>query len=115
MRVKPILPSLKEKKRYLAYEIIADKRIDAQSAEDVITKTSLDYLGALGYGEAGIQVLKETHDNNRGLIRVGHKHVDRLKAALIFITKIKNQNVIVRSLGVSGVIKKAKEKYLEAK
>ncbi len=49
----------------------------------------------------------------KGIIRVGNKHVNELKAALTFIEKINNQKVIVKSIGVSGILKKAKQRYLK--
>ena len=50
----------------------------------------------------------------RGIMKVGHKHVDALKAALMFASKIKNNDVIFRSLGVSGILRKAENRFLKA-
>ena len=76
---------------------------------------SLELVGNLGVAEAGIQILKEKWNPNmqRGLIRVNNKHVDKLKSALTFIEKINNKEAIVKSVGVSGILNKAEEKYLK--
>jgi len=47
------------------------------------------------------------------LIKVSNKHVNNLKAALALITNIGREEVIVKSVGVSGILKKAEKKYLE--
>lgn len=105
------MPTLKQRQRYLAFEIISKQPIiDYKSVSTEILAKTQEFLGILGMARAGIQIIK--YKNQRGLIKVNHKHVDELKAALTFIEKIKNQKVIVKSIGVSGIIKKAEKKYL---
>ena len=48
----------------------------------------------------------------RGLIRVSHKSLDKLRATLAMITMADNQEVIVRSVGASGMIGKAEKEYI---
>jgi len=115
-KLKPLLPTLKEKKRYLAFEIISDNPINEFNgvSEEIMAK-SLELLGQLGVAKAGIQILAECWNPNmqRGLIRVNNKHVDELKASLSFVEKINDKDVIIKSVGVSGIINKAKERYLK--
>jgi ribonuclease P/MRP protein subunit POP5 len=115
-RLKSLLTTLKEKKRYLAFEIVSKSKIkDFNAVSSQIMDKSLELIGQLGVARAGIQVLPEcwNPDLQRGLIRVGNKHVDELKASLAFIEKIENQEVIIKTIGVSGIIEKAKERYIE--
>jgi len=49
-----------------------------------------------------------------GIIKVSHKHVDAVKAALTFADKIDGNEVIFRSLGVSGILRKAENRFLKA-
>ena len=114
--LKTLLPTLKEKKRYLAFEILSKEKIkDFKLVSDEINSKNLEFLGQLGVAKAGIQPLKETwnQEKQRGIIKVGHKHVDELKASLSLINNIGNKEVIVKTVGVSGIIKKAKERYLK--
>jgi RNase P/RNase MRP subunit POP5 len=46
-------------------------------------------------------------------MKVSHKHVDAVKAALTFANKIEDVDIIFRSVGVSGILKKAENKYLK--
>ena len=41
------------------------------------------------------------------------KHVDDLKASLIFVRNIEGKDAIVRSVGASGILRKAQQKYLK--
>ncbi len=114
-KIKPLLPSLRERKRYLAFEIISESPIlDFKAVERAIQDKSLEFLGILGCAEAGIMVLNDKYnpENQRGLIRVSHTSVDKLRASLMMIEKIEDKNVIVRSVGVSGILKKAKNNYI---
>lgn len=110
--MKPLLPSLKERKRYLAFEVISNKQI---STFKIVSRSVwdgvLNYIGTKGSARAGAWLLHDKWKKNKGIIRVNNKYVDDLKASLTLIKKIDNQDVIVRSLGVSGMLNKA-EKYI---
>ena len=113
-KLKPILPSLREKKRYLVFEVISKEKInDINSVSNTIWNYSLQFLGQLGTAKAGLMVLdnKWNSELQRGIIKVSHKHVDALKSALMFADKIDGKNVIFRSLGVSGILNKAERKF----
>ena len=114
--LKTLLPTLKEKKRYLAFEIISKSKFkDFKPIEAEITKSSLEFLGQLGVAKAGIQILKETWNKElqRGIIKVSNKHVDELKASLLLVKTIDNKEAIVKTITTSGIINKAKERYLK--
>ena len=114
-KLKPILPSLREKKRYLAFEIISKEKIsDFLLVSNAIWNCSFHMLGRLGAAKAGIIPLanKWNPSLQRGIIKVSHKHVDALKSSLMFADKIGVKDVIIRSLGVSGILNKAESRYL---
>lgn len=116
-KLKPVLPSLREKKRYLVFEIISKEKInDVNLVSSAVWDCSLQLLGQLGAAKAGIMMLNNKWDAQaqRGIIKVGHKHVDALKSALLFADKIGSTDIIFRSLGVSGILKKAENKFLKA-
>lgn len=50
---------------------------------------------------------KYNKDTQRGMIKVNNKSLDKVRATLALIEQIDSQNVIVRSRGVSGVMRKA--------
>lgn len=115
-KLKPVLPSLREKKRYIVFEIISKERInDINRVSSAILDYSLQFLGQLGAAKAGIMVLSNKWNPalQRGVIKVSHKHVDAVKAALAFADRIDSTDVIFRSVGVSGILRKAEQKFLK--
>ena len=115
-KLKPVLPSLREKKRYLVFEVISKQKInDANHVSSAIWDASLQFLGQLGTAKAGLMVLNNKWDAQlqRGIMKVSNKHVDAVKAALIFANKAGNTDVIFRSLGVSGILRKAENRFLK--
>jgi len=114
-KTKPLLPSLREKKRYLAYEVISKQRFhDAVEINKAIFDAASGFLGTKGLSEAGILAMDEQWNENmqRGMLRVNNKHVENLKASLIFVESVKGNDVILKSVGISGILKKAQQRYL---
>ncbi len=102
-----MLPTLRERKRYLVFEIISDKAINnAQNVQRAIEQAALNYGGSAGVANAGILFLKDYYKHNHGVIRVAHNAVDDLKTALTFITHIDDTEVAIRSVKTAGSIKK---------
>ena len=48
----------------------------------------------------------------RGVIRVNTKYLNDIKTGLSLVKKIDENRVIIKTVGVSGILKKAKQKYL---
>ena len=106
----PLLPSLKEKKRYVAYEVISKEKLSSNQVKKAIEDALLKYIGILGTSKAGLQILKQ--EKNKGILKINHKFTDHIKAAFTLINKIDNKKAAVRSIGTSGILKKAEAKYL---
>lgn len=110
-----MLPSLREKKRYLAFEIISQNKIEKYSEiNKVVWKACLDFLGELGTSKAGIIVLSDMWNpkKQRGMVRVNRRYLDHVKVALATVKKINGEKAIIRSVGASGVIGKAEKRYI---
>ena len=115
-KIKPLLPSLRDKKRYLAYEVVSKQRFyDAMAVNKAIFSAARDFLGDLGTAKAGILMLNDQWNESmqRGVIKVNNKHVDNLKASLIFVKDIEGKEAVVKSVGASGVLRKLQQKYLK--
>ena len=106
------MPSLREKKRFVVFEIISNNKFDEKQASDAINSQCLSFLGELGFSKAGIMFLPDKFKNNKGMIKVNNKYVNELKSCLALTKKINNEDVIVRSIGTSGIINKAEGKYM---
>ena len=102
-----LLPSLKQKKRYILFEIISDQTFSPQEIQQEVESSFLLFLGQLGIAKSSPLFLKEKTKNNKFIIKVNHTFVDQCKTALILIKKIKNHPVIIKSITTSGTLKKA--------
>lgn len=116
-KIKPLLPSLREKKRYLVFKVISEKGIDnINSIKESIFLSYNNLFGEIGMAKAGLLMLNDKYNKElkRGIIKVNNKMLNNLKASICFIKTIEKQNVIVKSIGVSGILKKAESKYIAA-
>ena len=104
-----MLPSLKEKKRYIVFEIKGEHKIDFNDVKKEIDTKMLKFLGELGYGKAGLMIVEG--NGNKGIIKVNNKHVDEARTALALVKDLNDEKVVIQTLGVSGILKKAKERW----
>ena len=111
--MKSLLPSLKEKKRYLVFKIISNKKFNFKDIEKTISLNNIEFNGVLNSSKGNLNFIQDcfNFENQTGIIKVNNKYTDNLKASLTLIKNINNDNVIVRSLYVSGILNKAK-RYL---
>ena len=113
--IRPLMPSMREKKKYLAFEIIADSKItDVKAVTLAIWESTLDFLGELDTAKAGLIVLEERWDSSkqRGIIKIDNKYIDHVRASLSLIDQINGQDVMVRTVGISGILKKTQYKFI---
>lgn len=115
-KLKPVLSSLKEKKRYLAFTVLCEAKFGSQEMSQAVDNAVMGYIGALGKGEAGVWMLADSWDyeNQTGLIRMNNRYVDEVKASLVLTENIGGREVAFKSLGLSGILNKAK-RYTIAK
>ncbi|MBI2669343.1 hypothetical protein HYX14_05875 [Candidatus Woesearchaeota archaeon] len=102
-----LLPSLKQKKRYIVFSVLTDKAIAIDELRSTIEKALLQFLGQLGVAKASPLLVKEQFHADTIILKVNHTYVDEAKAALTLIKKIKNTSVLLRSIITSGTLKKA--------
>lgn len=111
--MRPLLPTLKEKKRYVAYEVFSEKKHDFHDIKKEIDIQTKEMLGLLGKARAGIMIMDNFEkEKQKGIIKVNNRYVNELKSSLMMVEKINNEKAMIKSLGTSGILKKAKAKYL---
>ena len=109
------LPSTREKKRYLVFEIESKDGFTADDVFKAIYQRALSFLGELGVSRANIYILKDKYNKGlkRGVIKVNNKYMVDLKATLKVVEEINGKKVEIKSVGVSGILKKAISKYMK--
>jgi RNase P/RNase MRP subunit POP5 len=120
MKSKPLKPTLRENKRYLVFDFESTDEFNANQINNIITDAVKDLVGNIGLAKAGLLFLNNKYDFSnknkvRGIVRVTNTEVDSLKASIALINKIDNKIVKVTSVGTSGILKKAIDKYYNTK
>ena len=104
-----LLPSKRPKKRYVAFEVITEQSIPISRIKQAINDALIKGLGAEKMQQANINVFENRFDKEkkRGIVRTTPKY-------LRDVVKILNNmdEASIKTLGVSGTINKAYEKYI---
>ncbi|MBW2990693.1 hypothetical protein KY348_03245 [Candidatus Woesearchaeota archaeon] len=107
-KVNPLKPSMREKKRYMAYELMSDKALSKDADKALIAKIK-ELLGIFAAGKAGVMSVKYNSTNQKGILRVDRKFVDNTRSCFVMIKDINNEKVLIRTIKVSGMINKVKK------
>ena len=67
----------------------------------------------MGEMRSNLKIISDSWKGDKGIIRINVKYLNELKLGLGLIKKLDNKKVIVNVIGVSGIIKKAKKKFME--
>jgi len=94
-----LLPTLKEKKRYL---VLLVKARTEEGAKKAIDKALLEFLGILGYAQAGPMVIESGKKKAAFycILSINRSYVDKVKAAFSLFG--------MRCIGVSGSLRKVR-------
>ncbi|MFH1209793.1 MAG: Rpp14/Pop5 family protein [archaeon] len=103
--MKQILPSLKEKNRYLVYSVSED--LSFNEVKKIIQNNILRFLGELEMAKANIRIMDD-FKYKKGIIKVDNKYTDKLRSSLILI-----KSPVIQTIGISGTLKKARLKFLK--
>jgi ribonuclease P/MRP protein subunit POP5 len=102
-------PSMREKRRYLAFEAITNKPVSCEKAYKAFSIQAQALMGSAAFAKSGFRLFPKmwNSEKQRGMVKIQRKFVDPAKASLCLVRKIGRQNAIMRSIGVSGMINKA--------
>jgi len=109
MKLKALLPTLREKKRYIVFEAFGKEDISQKAAMQSLMDNMQRFLGEFGMAKAGVILLKDWH-KNRGILRVAHTQVDVVRAAIMLA---KGKDFMFKTLAVSGSLGKLRRKFME--
>ena len=105
-------PSLRHRKRYIAFRLIGlSNPAERKEIALKLMDSMLSLFGEVGSSHAGIWI--EYFDGEFGIARCYNQALEKVKIALTLINEVNGERVLPLILGVSGTIKKCKEKYME--
>ena len=108
--MKRLLPSLRAKKRYLAFELISEVPVNRSDLVKEVMSSASSLLGDVTASECDVKVLG--FEDLKGIIQCSHTKVKETRASLATLTRVNGKRATVHILGTSGTIKSATEKFL---
>lgn len=107
--------ALREKKRYLIFEIIAKEKKSLGEVIEAIWDSLLSLLGEADTAKANPWIVKDLfeEDSQRGGLRVNHNYVEEARLSLALISEIEGERVALKVIGVTGTMRSARKKYLD--
>jgi ribonuclease P/MRP protein subunit POP5 len=110
--MKRLPPTLREKKRYIAFEIMCDEPLVKEEVAREIWKHALSLLGEIQVSSLGLWVLDYNSASGEGFLVCRNEALWKIKAVLAFVGKINEKKAHICVTGVSGTIKALKRKFL---
>ena len=111
--MKIVIPTLREKNRYISFQIISEKgeEFTYSDLESAIWNTILDFLGEYGVSKTSLWLLKDRWDQKTqiGILRCNHKSVQEVIASLGLIDRLGDNRIAFKVLKISGTIKGVKK------
>lgn len=106
-KLKPLLPTLRTKKRFVRVIINSDKKFSFKECSEGLNEEILKYMGSIDYGVYGVWILKEKFNEEKQelVFKVSTKGKDKLLATLQLINKINRVAISISIVRVSGTLK----------
>lgn len=101
--MKPLLPTWRERKRYIVYEVITAHPTPRDFSTPLLERLG-EQLGVFGAAKAGILSVQYDTRTQTGILRAAHTATPEVRAALLMITHLGRQEVLIRTLGISGAL-----------
>jgi len=117
MKLKNLLPSLREKKRYVLFRVISEEKIEVHQLKEAFFSNMLNMFGETGVAQIKARFLDKLWDPERqiGILRVNHKEKFKVIVALGLILRIGESRVNVKIYKISGTLKSLMEKFKDRK
>jgi ribonuclease P/MRP protein subunit POP5 len=101
-----LIPTIKEKRRYIHFRLDCACRLSEKEAKEELHKAILYFLGELGFSKANPKLID--FKDNSGILMCSNSEVQKVKAALALVSKIKEEKGCIRVVKVSGMLSKLK-------
>jgi ribonuclease P/MRP protein subunit POP5 len=97
-----MIPTMREKRRYIHFRLDCRHMLTESGARDELYGAILSFLGELGFSKANPKLVE--FKDNSGILLCSNSEVQKVKAALALVNKIKGEGGCIRVLKVSGMI-----------
>jgi len=106
-KLKILLPTLRERERYISFQIISEEPVSYSDLEQAVWNQLLDFYGEYGISKTNLWLEKNLWDekNQIAVIRCNNKSVSQVIAGLGLISRLGDNRVVFKILKVSGTLK----------
>lgn len=108
MKLKKLPSTLREKIRYIAFQVISEEPVEYSDLENAIWNTMLDFLGEEGVARTSVWLMKDRWNSNDqiGIIKCNNFSVTDVIASLGLIDRLGDNRITFKILKISGTINK---------
>lgn len=106
-RLKMLIPTLRERKRYLFLKIFTNEKLEYEEIEKEFWNAILKTFGKLSF-LLSFKILKDTFDKNKNTLIVKCNHLSKhfVYFAIGNINEINGKKCVIKLLKVSGTVRK---------
>jgi ribonuclease P/MRP protein subunit POP5 len=117
MRLKVLLPSLRERKRYILFKVLSEQPINYSLFKELLNSTFLKLYGEFMFGKFDFKLLDERwiEKEQVGIIKCNHKFVTNVIVTLGLLQRIGDFRVNIKILKISGTIKSLLKEFKSKK
>lgn len=119
MKLKILPPTLRINKRYIVFELITQKQLSRLELIQIIWNNCLYYYGEIETSNFRLWLMRmfdfESKGDDyitKGILQCDRDCVEKVKVALCLANTFDNNKIVFHTLGVSGTIKSAINKFV---
>jgi ribonuclease P/MRP protein subunit POP5 len=105
--MKPYPPTLKEKKRYVVFEVVSDRKFGKEDIKRAVLGAVSDNIGSMGLADAEFAFIDFDEVAQKGILRCTNTKLEQVRAALVLLSEINLNKAFLHVISVTGSIKKA--------
>lgn len=119
LKLKILPPYLRNKKRYLAFEVISESSINREEVISLIWEALGDMYGSQGISRFDLWVINiwgcDIPGKNvmKGILRCKREEVTSIQSVIPTITRFRHNRIVFHTLGVSGSVHSATNKFIK--
>lgn len=122
MKLKILPPTLRGSKRYIAFELISQTQVNREDLVNLIWNSCLRLHGECETARFRLWLMRKWDcgqiDNNyiiNGILHCNRGDEDKVRAALCSANNFKGNKIVFHTLGLSGTIRSATQKFIKSR
>ncbi len=120
MKLKMLPPTLRNAKRYIAFEAVSPLPLSREDVISLVWEASLNFHGECKTSKFDLWIMRVwssqlNHDKYKikGIIQCNRDEVTHVRAAILLITKFKGKRIAFHTIGISGTIRAGIKKFIK--